>query len=71
MAAVGDRDVDCDPVQPGLDRRFGLPRAPVPVGALECLLGAVFRGCLVADERDQGAEDAAIGFAVQALEVRL
>src|SRR5579872_904759 len=69
VAAVGDRQVDRDPVQPGLDRRVRAPGLPAPVSALVGLLGAVFGRRLVADDRDQRAEDAAVGVAVQPFEV--
>jgi hypothetical protein len=71
VPAVGDRDVDGDPVQPRLRRRVGTPRLPALVGALECILGAVFGRRLIPQQRDQGAKDPPVRVPVQALEIRL
>jgi hypothetical protein len=71
MPAIGDRDVDGDPVEPGLRRRVGTPRLPALVGALEGILRAVL-GCRpIPQQGDQGAQDPPVRAPVQAFEIRL
>jgi hypothetical protein len=54
---IRDRDVDGNPVQPGLCRGLGTPRLPALVGALEGILGAVLGGRAIPQQGDQGAQD--------------
>ncbi len=69
IPAVRDRDIDGDPVKPGLYGRIGPPAGPISIGALVGLLGAVLGGRDVAHEGDQRAEYAAVRVSVEPFEV--
>src|SRR6202165_2302867 len=66
---VRDRPVDCDPVDPCLGRRVRAPAAPRLEGLDERILGAVLSFGGIAKDDHQGAVDAWIRTAIEAIKV--
>jgi hypothetical protein len=67
--AIGDRQVDGDPVNPGFSRSVRTPPGPGLEGMHESVLSAVLGLCGIGQYRDERPEYTRVRHAVQAIEI--